>query len=182
MKEKQTATKEIHLIGDIDESALENVLSELSGKDDNKPGKKGDTVVLWICTTGGYLRNCFGIIDLVENYKRDKNIKVMTIGIGGIASAGFFLFLLGDERVLMPSCGVFVHEHIIVVEGEQTYSVRKKAEEDEKTLNKIYVSYAGRRLGLTKREVNVLLRKSRWLTKKEIKNYGLETKWVKKTL
>ena len=114
------------------------------------------------------------MIDAVNFVRETFGIKVTTFGLGEVASSGFFLFLLGDTRVLFPNCRAFVHEHIAPI-GEQTYGERKRDDKDQKVLYTMYVDYCANRLQISNTKVRNLLKKNRFLTNKELVTYGIIT-------
>ena len=171
--EKTINIKTLYAIGDVDEVMSKEIIKEMVEHDwdEDKP----DEIHLYISSEGGYLHDCFAMIDIIDIFRKRFNFKVITFGLGEIASAGFFLFMLGDDRVLFPSCRVFVHEHI-TVSSEQTYSERIKADKGEETIvYSNYVDYTSRRLNLSKAKAKTLLKKNKWLTDKEVKNFNIIT-------
>lgn len=163
--------KTLYIMGEVNENTTTEVTREIIESD-----WSGDNIRelhIYICSEGGYLRDCFAIIDLIRQIKKQFNITVRTYGLGEVASAGFFIFLLGDERQLFPSCRVFVHEHI-TVGTEQTYGERIKADKtEEKEVYDNYVRYTAECLDISTRKVKNLLKKNKWLTQQEIKTYGI---------
>lgn len=163
--------KVLYIVGEVNESTTSEVTRELletDWADDNIR-----ELHIYICSEGGYLRDCFAIIDLIEQIKDQFKVIIRTYGLGEVASAGFFIFLLGDERHLFPSCRVFVHEHI-TVGTEQTYGERIKADKtEEKEVYDNYVKYTSERLGISVTRTKNLLKKNKWLTKREVNNYGI---------
>lgn len=158
-------------IGEVNETMSKDIISEVLQTD----WEKIKQVHLYISSEGGYLHDCFSIIDTLEILRACYKFNIVTFGLGEIASAGLFLFMLGDKRILYPSCRVFVHEHI-TVSSEQTYSERLRADKGEETLvYNNYVDYTSRKLGLSKTKTKTLLKKNKWLTEKEIKNFNITT-------
>lgn len=163
--------KILYIVGEVNESTTAEVAKELIEAEWEEENIR--ELHIYICSEGGYLRDCFAVIDLVQKIKSEFNITIRTYGLGEVASAGFFIFLLGDERQLFPSCRVFVHEHI-TMGTEQTYGERIKADKtEEKEVYENYVKYTSERLGISVTKVKNLLKKNKWLTKKEIKTYRI---------
>lgn len=175
---EQTATipsppsvKVLYIIGEVNESVTEEITRELIESDWIEDNIR--ELHIYICSEGGYLRDCFAIIDLIQQLRKQFPIVIRTYGLGEVASAGFFIFLLGDERQLFPSCRVFVHEHI-TIGTEQTYGERIKADKtEEKEVYDNYVKYTSERLGISVTKTKNLLKKNKWLTKKEMRSYGI---------
>lgn len=170
-EEETKVVKILYIFGEINEAISQEVTQELIETDWR--GEEIQELQLYICSEGGYLRDCFAVIDLVQAIKDRFQIKVYTYGLGEVASAGFFIFLLGEKRVLFPSCRVFVHEHI-TLGSEQTYGERIKADKtEEKEVYDKYVKYTSERLELGIKKAKNLLKKNKWLTDKEIKLYNI---------
>lgn len=170
---KKTDSKKIvYIVGEVNEGTTEQILREVV-----ETNWKEDSIKeldIYIVSEGGYLRDCFAIIDLITLLRKEKNITVNTYGLGEIASAGFFLFLLGDKRFLYPSCRVFVHEHI-TINDEKTYGERLKADRtEEKEVYDNYVSFTASRLDISITKAKNLLKKNKWLTKKEIEKHNIK--------
>jgi len=161
--------KTIYIIGEINECvANETVTALLETKWDSIK-----ELHLYITSQGGYLADCFAIIDLILHIKDKYGVKVFTYGLGEIASAGFFIFICGDERLIFPSCRIFVHTHITVGD-ERTFIERIKADKtEEKEVYDNYIKYTAKQLGLSIVKAKNLLKKSKWLTRKEAKDYNV---------
>lgn len=165
--------KDIYILGDIDENMTEKVIQQLQTIDEEEIIEK---LNIWISTSGGLITECFGIIDYITEYVKIKNItSIKTIGLGGVISCGFFLFLMGNERVLTPHCRVFIHEHITQNANEQTFTERIIQDKSEKELSNMYQEYTATRLGITKTKARSLLRKNQWLKTKDLEKYGIIT-------
>lgn len=167
-----TKTKQLYIIGEINEDISTVVLRSCF---ETKWDKLGITNLnIYISSEGGYLKDCFAMIDAI-NYVRDTfGITVTTLGLGEVASSGFFLFLAGDIRILFPNCKAFVHEHIAPM-GEQTYGERKRDDKDQKVLYEMYVKYCASRMLLSPTKTKNLLKKNRFLTSKELVTYNVIT-------
>lgn len=161
-----------YIFGEINEAVSLELTKELIETD--WFGDEVEELHLYICSEGGYLRDCFAIIDLIQMIRSQFNVKVITFGLGEVASAGFFIFLLGEQRILYPNCRVFVHEHITMGSEQQTYGERLKADKtEEKEVYDNYVRYTSERLDITIKKAKNLLKKNKWLTDKEIKLYQI---------
>ena len=171
LETKDPTKKNIYIIGEVNENTTSEVVRELIDINWEKENIKEFNI--YISSMGGFLSDCFAIIDLTLQLKKDRNIIINTYGLGEVASAGFFLFLLGDTRTLYPSCRVFVHSHITVGD-EKTFVERVKADKtEEKELYNNYVDYMANQLGVSTTKAKNLLKKNKWLTKKEIRDYNI---------
>jgi ATP-dependent protease ClpP protease subunit len=171
-KESTPETKALFVIGEVNETTVEGIVKDIVETDWIEDNIK--EVHMYICSEGGYLRDCFAVIDIIQQIKMQFNLTIRTYGLGEVASAGFFLFLLGDDRFLFPSCRVFVHEHI-TINDEKTYGERLKADKtEEREVYDNYVRYTAERLQIGVTKAKNLLKKNKWLTKKEIKAHGIQ--------
>jgi ATP-dependent protease ClpP protease subunit len=164
--------KRLFLIGEVTSEMSKLAISELL----ETPWKKENIKELHVIinSEGGFITDCFAIIDVIELLKKQFSLRVTTMGTGMIASAGFFLFLLGDVRVLTQNCRIFVHEHMAIEETEKTYSERLRSDKtDQKDTYETYLNYTMRRLNLPKRKARLLLRKNKWLNIKEMTTFGI---------
>jgi ATP-dependent protease ClpP protease subunit len=167
--ESAPENKTLYIIGEINECVANETVTALleTSWDEIKE------LHLYITSPGGYLADCFAIIDLLLHIKDKYDIKIFTYGLGEIASAGFFIFICGDERIIFPSCRVFVHTHI-TIGSDQTYEERIKADKtEEKEVYDNYVKYTAKQLHLSIAKTRNLLKKCKWLTKKEVKDYNI---------
>jgi ATP-dependent protease ClpP protease subunit len=172
-EDKKPNIKTLFAIGNVDEAMSESIIKDMVETDwETEPI---DQVHLYISSEGGFLHDCFAIVDIIQIFKKTHNFEVVTFGLGEIASAGFFLFLLGNNRILFPSCRVFVHEHI-TISNEQTYGQRIKDDKGEETIiYNNYVNFTMNSLKLSKAKAKTLLKKNKWLTEKEIKTFNVIT-------
>lgn len=164
-------TKNIYLIGEVNEDMNREIIEELTSINyDNV-----DTLNIYISSSGGLLHDCFSMIDMFLFIKEAANCTINTFGLGCIASAGFFLFLLGDNRYLFPNCRVFVHEHISLGEEGKPYTKKLADLSEDKRLYKMYTTYVHDRLGVTINKAQTLLKKDSWLSDKEIIEFNINT-------
>lgn len=172
MSEEPVIIKSVCVFGEIGESTSSTVIPELL--ETNFIEENIKELHLYICSEGGMLSHCFALIDFIQVLKRQHNLTVYTYGLGEIASGGFFLFLLGDKRVLFPNCRIFVHEHITIDREPQTYSDRLKEDKTtEKELYETYINYTSTQLKVSNKRAKTLLAKNKWLTKRDIKSFNI---------
>jgi len=164
----------LFIVGTVESSSSNEILRELFEHEwEENPI---ENLEVYISSEGGFLNDCFAIIDVINRFKFLYKFQVTTFGIGEISSAGLFLFMLGDRRILFPSCRVFVHEHISIGGTDQTYSERIKEDKgEEKAVYLNYLKYTAKQLNLTTTRAKTLLKKKKWLTDKEIKTFNIAT-------
>lgn len=169
---KEDTPNEISILidGEINETTSHDLIQELLSI--NWEDKK--VINLYIFSQGGYLDHCFAIIDMLLDIKEKYNVTINSFGLGEVASAGFFIFICGDKRKLYPSCRVYVHTHITLY-TDQTYYERIKSDKtDEKEVYDNYLQYTATQLNISTARTKNLLKKQKWLTKKEIADYNVE--------
>jgi len=165
-------TKQLYIIGEINEELSRDIIKALFETDWKTEGI--NNLSIYISSEGGYLKDCFAMTDAIQFIRDSFDVHISTFGLGECASAGFFLFLIGDLRVLFPSCKVFVHEHITIA-TESTYSDTKREGRDAKTLYDMYVEYTAKRLGISATRAKNLLKKNRYLTPTELVKFKVIT-------
>lgn len=169
--DKNNTKKIVYITGEINKNVSCQLIPDILNTN-----WKNKTLELYITSQGGFLSECFSIIDILRDIKNKYKVKIITHGLGEVASAGFFIFIFGDERIIHPSCRVFVHTHITVDEGK-TYGERIKADKtEEKYIYENYIDYTSKQLGLSLTKTKTLLNKNKWLSMKEIENYNISTR------
>jgi len=159
----------IYIVGEINEEVSNDTISTLLQEDLDEI----KDVKIYITSQGGYLAHCFAIIDFLLYIKHKYKLTLETYALGEIASAGFFIFIVGDIRTIFPSCRVFVHSHITIGD-ECTYEERLKADKtEEKEIYDNYIKYTAEQLDLSILRAKRLLKKRKWLNHKEILDYNL---------
>ena len=74
---------------------------------------KFDQLHLLITSDGGDVAPAMALIDAILG----SNIPITTWGLGSIYSAGFFIFLAGDERIVTPRTSLMCHTFWSASEG-----------------------------------------------------------------
>jgi ATP-dependent protease ClpP protease subunit len=166
-------TKQIYIIGEINEERSQDVIKSIFETD--WKGEGINNLSIYISSEGGFLIDCFAMIDAIQFVRDSFDVHISTFGLGECTSAGFFLFLLGDLRVIFPSCKIYVHEHISML-GESSYDDTKREIKDQKMVYDMYVEYTSKQLGISKARVKTLLKKNRYLTQKELEKFNIITK------
>lgn len=68
------------------------------------------TVILYIDSPGGIIKDAFKFIDFVCALKRTYKINLTTVGLGVVASAATLILLIGDQRYMTPNSIFMIHE------------------------------------------------------------------------
>ncbi len=164
--------KSIYVFGEISESTSSCIIPDLAETDFKTDKIK--QLHIYICSEGGYLSHSFAIIDFITKLKKKYKFTIHTHAMGEIASGAFFLFLLGDKKILYPSCRIYVHEHSTINEEPKTYSIRIKEDKtSEKLLYEMYLKYTSTQLNLSRRKAKLLLKRNAWLSSGDIKRFNI---------
>lgn len=170
--EDNIKTKQLYIIGEINEGMSKDIIKALF--ETNWKEDAINNLSIYISSEGGFLIDCFAMIDAIQFIRDTYDVHVSTIGLGECTSAGFFLFLVGDLRILFPNCRIYVHEHIATL-GESSYDDTRREIKDQKMVYDMYVAYTTKRLGISPTRVKNLLKKNRYLTPKELKKFNIIT-------
>ena len=137
-----------YLSGAIDESTIKPVIEWILSENARKEHKK---LTLIITSPGGYLYDCFALLDIMEGSK----IPIDTVGLGCIASCGFVIFLYGKNRILTPNTFVLSHQYSGGAFGKHHELVAERKSQDwmHGRLVKIYA----KKTGLSAKKVEEIL-------------------------
>lgn len=162
--------KNLYIFGDINETKSREIVQELSELEEENI----NLINLYICSDGGLLSDCFAIIDFILDFKARTGCKVITHALGDAASAGFYIFILGDKRIVYPNTRIFVHEHITMNDDNQTYHERLKQQKtDEKEIYESYIKYTAEQLNIPIKKAKILVRKNAFLSKDDLIKYNI---------
>ena len=125
-------------IGDIDDEvgdAVDNIIRFWNRVDDeaNLPREEREPIKLYINSNGGALSGALKIIDAIKLSKTP----VHTINTGMAYSAGFFIFITGEERYAYPNSSFLFHEGSISMGVSDAGKFRNYANFYERLLLKL---------------------------------------------
>lgn len=125
-------------IGDIDDEigdAVDNIIRFWNRVDDeaNIPREEREPIKLYINSNGGALSGALKIIDAIKLSKTP----VHTINTGMAYSAGFFIFITGEERYAYPNSSFLFHEGSISMGVSDAGKFRNYANFYERLLLKL---------------------------------------------
>lgn len=128
-------------------------------------------IVLYIDSPGGRLKDCFKFIDYVKIIKKIHNIKLITVGMGLIASAGTLMHIIGDEKYITENSQYMIHELYSGTVGKYTECLSWiKAMKD--THDKLLSIYLTNNSKIDKDKLEVLLKNESWFISSECVEYG----------
>lgn len=102
---------------------------------------------LIVCSRGGYVTDCFALIDIMEG----SLIPVNTLGLGCIASCGLTIFLFGRKRVLTSNTYILAHQYSGFAVGKHHELLAERKSEDWMQ-DRLIAIYA-KRTGLSRKQV-----------------------------
>lgn len=122
-----------------------------------------------ITSYGGSVDPVFGLIDVMLNVP----CPIRTVAAGAIVSAGFMLFLAGDDRVVTKNTSIMCHQFSAWFGGKEHDVVAYGPELDR--LSKAMVRYISKRTGMAQKKVKETLLGPTdcWLSAKEAVKLGI---------
>lgn len=132
-----------------------------------------DTIQINIQSLGGSVYDAIMIYDLLKDYK-SKGVKVITKGIGLIASAASTILVAGDERSISNTSMMLVHFASTSSGGKE--EDLESALEIIKNINENLLDIYQEVTGKSREELTQLLDEDRWMNAKEAKKWGFITK------
>lgn len=96
------------LSGDITEESINECIKWITYENLIALPKANKILTLYINSQGGELYQAFALIDIIKSSK----LKIRTIGIGQVMSAGFLIFVSGTkgERYIAKNTGIMCHQ------------------------------------------------------------------------
>lgn len=87
---------------------------------------RDSTLNLIICSPGGELLPCFGVLDAMKL----SPIPIHTKAIGLVASCGLLIAMTGDKRVVSKNCSIMSHQFTGFRYGKQHELLSSRKQED----------------------------------------------------
>lgn len=102
--------RKVMLFGDVDESSAAQIIHALCELNDSSFRKAGqrreDPIEFWIQSHGGSTSCAHAITDVMQHVV---DADILTVGLGRVCSAATLPLLLGDQRLVLPSCEIVMH-------------------------------------------------------------------------
>lgn len=109
----------------------------------------------------------------IYNALRQHPAKVVSYGEGFVASAAFYPFLAGDERIASSLSAYFFHQVLVTASGYAD-DLRAAADDAEK-MTEIGINAFVERTGMDADQVRQLMEAKTWLTPAQALDYGIAT-------
>lgn len=128
-------------------------------------------IELYITSPGGSVTEGFRYIDYVEKNK----IHIKTIAFGTVASMGFVLWLIGNDRYIGKHSHILIHQMSSGFQGKRSdiLDYLKHLEDIQNDL----MGYIAERTGYTIKKVEDLTGKETWLTANEVVSLSMGKIW-----
>jgi len=141
---------------------IQKLASELEQSIDNF------TIELYITSRGGSILEGFRFIDFVKTLPK---IRLKTIAIGYVASMGFILWLMSEDRYITENAHVLIHQLRGGIGGRRDEMIDywKHLEDIHRQL----IEFIKVQTGMNEEKVNKLMTKETWLTSEETRKLGL---------
>lgn len=162
----------IEVFGQIGSSFFEDGFT-VSSLRDQLAGLEFDTIELQIQSMGGSAYEAVNIYELLNFYK-GKGVKIITMGIGLVASSAATILAAGGDRIMSNTGMLLVHKASGAVAGKEE-DLEEALENIERINNNILDIYS-QVTGRSKEELSDLLDEDRWMDAKEAKKWGFLTK------
>jgi ATP-dependent Clp protease protease subunit len=129
----------------------------------------GDDIKIIVNSHGGDLPEAFALIEVM----RGSGNRIVTVGIGEIASAGLMIFMAGDHRILTPNTLVLSHQFSTGASGKEheLYAARKMVDHVRVNVLRLYEECTGLDQEVIRKEL--LPSQDVWLTPEEALAYNL---------
>lgn len=85
--------------------------------------KSDEPIYIIIDSSGGDQTQAISFIDVVNLVRETSEVEVNTVNFGECVSAGFLIFLCGDNRLCLKSSVFMAHESSITVDSTETKSL-----------------------------------------------------------
>ena len=151
------------LSGEIDSDSIDAALKWLVFEN-NKQDKH--ILTLYINSTGGYIDDAFGLIDMMRHTKHP----IRTVGIGSVMSSAFLIFAAGTPgmRIIGKNASPMCHQYSDSIDGKHhdIKAYMKVAEHTNKRMLEFLKECTGLDAGTIKRKL--LSPSDTWLTADEL--------------
>lgn len=122
------------LTGDITEENVNECIKWITYENLVAPPRANKILTLYVNSYGGDLYQAFALIDTMKASK----LKIRTIGIGSIMSAGFLIFVSGTkgQRYIAKNTGIMCHQMSTGYE-DKYHDVKAQMKENENCVDRM---------------------------------------------
>jgi len=168
---------EIMFTSDINPSSINFLLRIISSISNLEELQRPKSIILYIDSPGGNLKDCFKFIDYILIWKKKYNIKLITVALGSIASAATLMHIIGDEKYITKNTECLIHELSFDTSGKYTECIGefKYMTDINNNLINIYLDYNKK---ITRDKLELLLKNSTWFTSKEYIDAGFADNYL----
>ena len=165
------------LTGEITEETVNDCIKWITYENLIVQPRENKFLTLYINSIGGDLYSAFALIDIMKASK----LKIKTIGIGSIMSAGFLIFISGakGQRYIAKNTGIMCHQ-MSTGYDDKYHDVKAQMKENENCVDRmidILREGTGKSVAMIK---NKLLPPSDvWMTAEELIEFGAADQLLK---
>lgn len=165
-QEKNLDNGTILIFGEIKDEMMKPIIEQLIYLNN----KQISEVSLIINSFGGSVSPAFA---LIETMALMRNVKIKTVGLGAICSAGLMISMAGDERLISSNAHILAHQYSWGSEGKHHELVGHRKEQD--LAHERIVNHFRKYTKLSKKviETDLLRETDTWLSPKEALKYNL---------
>lgn len=163
-----TDKNKVYFVGDVTEDSVNTLIKtframvayyEQLERETNTAMERN--VEFYISSNGGSVIHGFRLIDFLETL----DLKIKTVATGNVASMGFMLWLIGEERYMMRHAHLLIHQLSTGIQGKRGDIIDYfKHMED---LHNQILMYIIDRTGLRQSVAEELMNKETWLVPSE---------------
>lgn len=140
--------------------------------------KTNRDIKLYLCTNGGNCSAGLAIYDLLRSKSRSGGLRIETIAIGEVGSAGIIIFLAGDKRL--------IHENTVLISHLTDQDMKNCSRQEKnnimdqiRVVDVICRNIILKRSKLNSRILTRLEKSEKYITAEEVVKYGLAHEIIK---
>lgn len=175
----RAVNNEIYFVSVVDGQSIEALIKQINDVRATLATQSSSTlskaerksIVLYIDSPGGSLKDCFKFIDFVDIMKKTHDLRFVTVCTGMVASAATLMALVGDERYITENAICMIHELFGMSIGTYTHlsaGMKRLSMYHEKLVN-LYCRHNSK---LDRNTVNEMLRRETWFDANEYIEHG----------
>jgi ATP-dependent Clp protease protease subunit len=161
----------LYIYGDIVTEDLKWFESDVSGHElvQQLDQLDVDLINVYINSYGGFVSEAWAIHNALKRHKA----KVRTVCEGFACSAASLIFMAGDERIMLDTSALWIHNVQTFVAGD--YKKLQSEAEGAKKLNELGMQIYLEHVNLSKEELAAMMDKEIWISPTEALEWGFAT-------
>ena len=161
----------LYIYGDIVTEDLKWFESDVSGHElvQQLDQLDVDLINVYINSYGGFVSEAWAIHNALKRHKA----KIKTVCEGFACSAASLIFMAGDERIMLDTSALWIHNVQTFVAGD--YKKLQSEAEGAKKLNELGMQIYLEHVNLSKEELAAMMDKETWISPTEALEWGFAT-------